>query len=564
MRSRLLETSWLLTCLYLAACGPSAAPQSPPVAHGPGQGFLRRSGTDIVDERGARVLLQGVAFGNNVWTNPPTPNPYHHTADDFARLASWGMNAVRFYLNYGLFEDDSAPYEYKASGWQWLDQNVAWAKANGVRLILNLHVPQGGFQSNGEGGALWSNPENQARFVALWRAIAERYRDEPTVAGYDLLNEPRPATSRDEWRNLATRTVSAIREVDERHLVFVERTNSVGDDWNNDSELNFFLVPDDNAVYEFHFYEPFEYTHQFASWVNRGEGGKYPDENLISTTGLSWYGWSYEPAPPPYLAQGDSDWKLYESQPYKIVDPKIKAIGVTLMSELNPGTAYFDDVTVKEYDENGRLIGTIYQTDLESLDDWYFWKAGSSGQASVSPEAHSGRASLAISGTDHDASLSGTWRFAPKLGHSYSVSVWMKGKGVGNESRPDPRGSWTQVTRALARLDYFTGDQVLTRNKAALEAPLEAYAAWGRKHGVPLYLGEFGLMHQCFENGRGGEQWVSDVIDIAGKHGFHFTYHTYHEIHFGLFLSESSTTLPDEGAMNHALVSTLRAKLSSP
>jgi endoglucanase len=78
---------------------------------------------------------------------------------------------------------------------------------------------------------------------------------------------------------------------------------------------------------------------------------------------------------------------------------------------------------------------------------------------------------------------------------------------------------------------------------------------------VPLYLGEFGLMHQCFENERGGTAWVSDVLDIASEHGFNFTYHTYHEVNFGIFLSESSTTLPDESAMNRALVSTFQRKL---
>jgi endoglucanase len=36
-------------------------------------------------------------------------------------------------------------------------------KKHNVYLILNIHVPQGGFQSNGEGMELWDNPENQKR-----------------------------------------------------------------------------------------------------------------------------------------------------------------------------------------------------------------------------------------------------------------------------------------------------------------------------------------------------------------------------------------------------------------
>ena len=70
-----------------------------------------------------------------------------------------------------------AAYTYDERGFAWLTRNLAWAKAHGIRLLLNLHVPQGGFQSAGEGRALWNDPENQRRFVALWREIARRYRD---------------------------------------------------------------------------------------------------------------------------------------------------------------------------------------------------------------------------------------------------------------------------------------------------------------------------------------------------------------------------------------------------
>jgi endoglucanase len=529
----------------------------------PGSGsMLHRDGRAIVDAEGRPVLLRGMAFGNDVWSGRSTPVTTHHTDIDFDRLQQWGMNAVRFYLNYQLFEDDRAPYQYKSSGFEWIDRNVAWAKARGVYLILNVHVPPGGFQSNGDGGALWADEENRKRLIALWRAIAERYRDEPAILGFDILNEPRPTGSRAQWSELAGAVAAAIREVDVEHLLVVERTNSVGDDWSSDADMNFFLLPDENVLYEFHFYEPIEYTHQFASWVGFGEGGKYPDESLISGANLSWYEWSQEPSPPPYAPPGDSDWTLYESEPYELNDPKIAAIGVTLVSELNAGTAYFDDLFLKEYDSTGTLVATVYSADLESLDGWYFWKAGSSGSAAVSTEHRSGKASLAISGTDHDASLSGAFRYAPKPGHRYSVGGYIKGVAVSNDSRPDPRGNWTQVSRALVRLDYFSADgPLLARNKAALEASVDRYAAWAEAHDVPLYLGEFGLMHFCFEDGRGGVDWVSDMLDILAARRIHFTYHTYHEPGFGVFLSDATQRLPDMADANLPLISTFEQKL---
>ena len=127
-----------------------------------------------------------------------------------------GANSTRFLLNYVTFDND-------AGGWAWIDQNVAWAKAHGICLILNMHVPPGGFQSNGEGGALWSDVANQDRLTALWTEIARRYADEPIIAGFGLLNEPEPLASRQQWRDLADRIRRAIRSVDTNHIVFVER-----------------------------------------------------------------------------------------------------------------------------------------------------------------------------------------------------------------------------------------------------------------------------------------------------------------------------------------------------
>jgi endoglucanase len=102
------------------------------------------------------------------------------------------LTSVRFYMNYGIFEDDTSPCSYKEDGFTWLDINIAAAKTYGIRLILNMHYPQGGFQSNGNGDALWNDRSNQLRLIALWKKIAGRYKDEDTVIGYGLVNEPVP------------------------------------------------------------------------------------------------------------------------------------------------------------------------------------------------------------------------------------------------------------------------------------------------------------------------------------------------------------------------------------
>jgi endoglycosylceramidase len=75
----------------------------------------------------------------------------------------------------------------------------------------------------------------QDRYAAAWRHVAERFRDEPAVFGYDIFNEPfpgsaaarcaRPSGSRAfdaRLSEFSRRVLRAIRAVDERRLVFYE------------------------------------------------------------------------------------------------------------------------------------------------------------------------------------------------------------------------------------------------------------------------------------------------------------------------------------------------------
>jgi hypothetical protein len=273
-RTRLPFAGSLAAALLAALAACTTTEPGPRTGVAPSQNrFLHAEGRDLVDGQGLKIILRGICFGNDVWANRDTPTPTHHGEAEFRYIRSLGMNAVRFYLSYRFFEDDAAPFEYKAAGFAWLDQNFAWARKHGVYLILNMHVPQGGWQSVGGGGALWHDPANQQRFTALWRAIARRYRDEPALAGYDLLNEPMPTRSLEQWERLAAETVRAIREEDPEHAVFVERVFAVGEgssaDYNEDrnGRTNYVVVNDTNVVYEFHFYKPLGFTYQGAFWI---------------------------------------------------------------------------------------------------------------------------------------------------------------------------------------------------------------------------------------------------------------------------------------------------------
>jgi endoglucanase len=507
--------------------------------------FLHRSGKQIVDGNNQPILLKGVAFGNEVWSDKEIPNT-HHSEEDFRRVKEMNMNLVRFYINYKTFENDNSPYQYKQSGWDWINQNIAWAKKYGIYLVINMHVPQGGFQSQGNGDALWNNSENQNRLTALWKAIAERYKEEAQVAGFGLVNEPVPPQSIQQWKTLAQRLVDGIRAVDKRHLLFVEQAIYVKGVSSEDANNNIPLIADDNTAYEFHIYDPFLFTHQLFTWAATGDGGKYPDESIVSYTNGSWYTGTFDN---PVVNAGNSDWTYFEGVKYKITDPKIKIGAPALIGAKVAGKIYFDDIVIKEYDANGNFVQDILSNTADALNGWNYWSSNNTGSSGLATQGHSNGKSLFIEGSTDDCNLSNyNSLFIPKQGYSYQISGWMKGENV------------AAVAACKLRIDFTTTtDPVLTRGKQLLESRVKRFIDWAEAKNVPLYMGEFGAGIHCFENNKGGLQWVTDMVDIAKANTIHFSYHSYHEDSFGLYFGYG--TLPDPSKVNQPLIDLLKAKL---
>jgi len=534
----------ILTAVVLAALT-AAAPTGP----------LRVRGAQIVDAKGKPVTLTGVAFGNDVWSNVRLPRKHHDDAD-FERVARMGMNAVRFYMNYRTFEADAAPGKYLDDGWQWLDDNVAWAKKHGVYLILNMHVPPGGFQSNGGGKALWEKPENQDRLVKLWTAIAARCKGEAAVAGYDLLNEPVTTRSKGQWQELAGRIAAGIRTADPDHMLFVERVNAIAGEWSEDADRNFFRIDDPNTVYEFHFYKPFHFTHQKASWVSfTAEDVHYPDPARAE---VEWFlldrraGTDASPKLPP----GDSPWTFYEGAPFLVDDPAIVLGKPILVVNKNSGRVYFDDLVLEELGpagkdgKAGKVARVIWKQNLTGTRGWYFWNKPGKGGAVPASDGHGDAASIVAAGTVGEANLGAdVLRFRTRKGASYRLSGWMRGDKI-------PPEATCQI-----RLDFFSARApVQNSDRAFLEQEIDAYVAWGKREKVPLYLGEWGTIRFSFDDDRGGLRWVSDMLDIIRARGLSWSYHAYHEDSFGVY--RGTGALPDETRANAPLIQMFTKKLA--
>jgi endoglucanase len=530
--------------LVVSALGCGAVKSTPPVD----PAWLSVRSTAIVDRDGKQRFLKGVSLGNEVWTNAVLPDD--HTEVDFRRLAAMGANSTRFLLNYRTFEDDAAPGVYKDAGWRWIDQNIAWARANGIYLILNMHVPPGGFQSNGEGGALWTERTNRDRLTALWRAIAERYADEPAIAGFGLLNEPSPLVDRQQWHDLATRLAEAIRSVDGNHMLFVERPIAVAGSFASDADMNLFTIDDPNVVYEFHFYDPPEYAFQLQPWNHTPDGGSYPDPTRLMGVTEQWINLATFDAPT--APAGTSDWTYYESPRITASIADIAAGKPTLVGQaMGVGTIAFDDLTINEYDPNGAFTREIAHILPTPNGGWYFWSSDGSGTGSTTTSCKTSAACLTITGTASDANLGGSaYYFAPTQGYQYSISGWMKGTDL-------PAGASARI-----RLDLIgSSTPVTARDRAGLAQIMSRYLAWGQTHDVPLFLGEFGVYKASFADNKGGLSWVGDVYDLAAAAAPRvaaLSYHQYHEDSFALYYGSGPVDLHNA---NQPLIDLLTSKL---
>ncbi len=503
--------------------------------------FVRSQGRRLVvgsEER--TIALRGVNFTNDAWASGSyiVHSSRHHAGTDFERVAGLGMNVIRLMLSYSVFELDEAPFVYNPLAWSWLDRQVALARENGLYLILVMQRPQGATEP-GNQQALWSDERNQERLIALWTAIAERYRDRPTVAAFSPLGEP--TADLGQWQALATNLVAAIRTVDPNHLIIIESAYG-------SSGPTFYLINDSNLMYDLHLFSPQAYTHQYSPALGHGDGGRYPDREVSHS--------ACQPvaaaiANPPITA-GTSSWDHYQGQLYQVTDPATISAQPVLVCGATQGTVAFDDLVIEEYDSDGQPVRQVMWVDIEEVDherEWEYtgsdpfasftrhWQELRSAGETATVRAgvgHLGQTSLTVSDVSSGLSLTNPkLRFAVRHRYQYRISGWMQGEGVG--------GDRCQLSLRLCQLE--AGQERVPFDRTYLEREVvENLVTFAQTHEVPLNVGEFGLISHCFETGiagdsrnRGGLEWVRDLLTILDQHGIGYQYFAYHLADYGLY-----------------------------
>jgi len=312
------------------------------------QGFLRVQGNQIVNEKGENFLLRGIGLGGWMLLEPymfqlsevagnqtdikskisrligqkNCDELYTRFLDnmitekDIEALKKWGFNSVRLPMHYNLFslpvdkEPVAGQNTWLETGFKLTDNLLSWCRKNNIYLILDLHATPGG-QGNDRPIAdidtlkprLWQSEANQMKTIALWKKLAEKYKDEEWIGGYDLINETNYKLEGNEaLKKLFLEITQEIRKVDKKHIIFIEGNQFANDftgltpPWDNNMIYSFHKYWNPTTVETIQKYLDMREKYDIPLWM--GESGENNNDwfraavNLFETNNIGWSWWT--------------------------------------------------------------------------------------------------------------------------------------------------------------------------------------------------------------------------------------------------------------------------------
>lgn len=176
-------------------------------------------------------------------------------ANDFKEIAAVGFDTIRLPVRFSAYAGEEEPYSLDERFMRKIDRAIDQATERGLNVIVDMHHYD----------ELFGDPaSHEDRFVGIWKQIAARYADRPASVLFETINEPHDKLTNNVVELMNKRVLAIIRETNPTRRVIVG-----GDFWSGISSLESFDPPaDPNVIATFHFYEPFAFTHQGASWVD--------------------------------------------------------------------------------------------------------------------------------------------------------------------------------------------------------------------------------------------------------------------------------------------------------
>lgn len=257
-----------LLAFGLAACSDSESSKDPVSPSDPG------SSSSVVKELNrAQRIVRDMGPGINLGNVFEAPNTNFGTFDATQFTSNWGETILP--ENFVALGDSGfrnmripASWEEHVSGEgencvvdpDWMNQ-VFWAVdlaiQNKMVVVLNTHHWDAIYEED---------PEVEIPcLLSVYKQMMERVKTySPDSLVVETLNEPRGEITSARWNKLVAQIVDVVRTADPERVVMVGSYN-----YNSYSSISMLEVPDvDNLIVTFHYYDPFNFTHQGATFVD--------------------------------------------------------------------------------------------------------------------------------------------------------------------------------------------------------------------------------------------------------------------------------------------------------
>lgn len=200
--------------------------------------------------------------------------------EEVAELADWNVNLVRYpLLNYeGDTDNEAEFFAWLNEEMTTLDRVMEIAAQKGIKVLIDLHTPPGGYVAREPRPQyrLFSEKWAQDATVKVWQQLVARYKGHPALHGYELLNEPAQASvakGLQNWDKFSRQLVAEIRKQDKTSTIVV---NPVYGDTTRISSMK--PIRSRGIVYSVHMYYPQSFTHQGIFSFPLGQ--EYPTKKI--------------------------------------------------------------------------------------------------------------------------------------------------------------------------------------------------------------------------------------------------------------------------------------------
>jgi endoglucanase len=171
---------------------------------------------------------------------------------DLINIKSLGCDAIRLPINLHGMTSGGPAYTLDPLFLSFLDSVVTWSEQLQLYLIIDNHS----FDVN-----VNTSPDIGDILIKVWTQMAQHYKSRSDFILYEILNEPHGIAALI-WGTIQGQVINAIRTADIKHTIIVGGVN-----YNTYTVLqNIPVYSDPNLIYTFHFYDPYMFTHQGATW----------------------------------------------------------------------------------------------------------------------------------------------------------------------------------------------------------------------------------------------------------------------------------------------------------